>query len=303
MKMLKNKWVLVTLGIIILIIFMLASSVINIYDRLNSFNEYLSYGFLFIVILLLYFLILRPLMFIMFSPSLKIPTTLDEGKKRSNHRALKKVSKRLIRHESINEEMKVAIKDSYRDYEELRVNLNKLYNKHLKKEVNKIIRRNARTVMISTAISQSGRLDFFTVIVSNLKMIKEIVEICGYRPSYRNLAKLTTNVFVTALIAEGLENINISDIIPQSAMNTISNIPFLKPVLSSVSQGIANALLTLRIGVVTRKYLFDDAKAITKQKIQYGAFVEAAGMLPAVVADGISIFPKKLFRFGSKKDA
>lgn len=300
-NILKNKWFLVVSGIIILILLMLTSSVISIGDRLSNINIYLTYSFYGLVFILVYFLILRPVVFIIFSPSLKIPTTVDKSGKKGNHKALKKVSRRLSKNANINDKTKKEIDDSYKDYEKLRQALNKLYNGHLKKEVNKIVRKHARTVMISTAISQSGRLDFFTVLAVNLKMIKEIVEICGYRPSYRNLSKLTLNVFVTALIAEGLENINISDVIPQSTMSLIGNVPFLKPVLSSVTQGVSNALLTLRIGIVTRKYLFDDAKEITKQKIQYGAFVEAAAQLPLVVADGISIFPKKLFSFMTPK--
>src|SRR5690554_6723487 len=297
----ENKWFLIVSGLVILFLLMLSSSVIGIGERLKLVHEYLQYGFYALVFILIYALLIRPIIFIIFSPTLKIPTTVDKSGKKGNHRALKKVSKRLSKHANINDKTKEELKTSYKDYDQLRASLNRLYNGYLKKEVNKIIRKHARTVMISTAISQSGRLDFFTVVTVNLKMIKEIVDICGYRPSYRNLSKLTLSVFVTALIAEGLENINISDVLPQSTISMIGNVPFLKPVLSSVTQGISNALLTLRIGIVTRKYLFDDAKEITKQKIQYGAFVEAAAQLPIVVADGISIFPKKLFSFMSPK--
>ncbi len=155
--------------------------------------------------------------------------------------------------------------------------------------------------MISTAISQNGRLDFFTVIVVNLRMIKELVEMCGFRPSYKNLSKLTINVFTTALIAEGLENIDIGDVVPQSTMNTLGEIPLIKPVLGSVTQGISNALLTLRIGIVTRKYLFSDAKEITKEKIRRDALLEAAKMLPSVVGDAMLILPKKFLGLFKKQ--
>jgi len=164
-----------------------------------------------------------------------------------------------------------------------------------------VIQHHAKTVMISTAISQNGRLDFITVIVVNIQMIKELVVMCGFRPSYRNLAKLIVNVFTTALIAEGLENVNISDILPQSTMQMLGEIPLIKPMISSVVEGISNALLTLRIGIVTRKYLFDDAEDLTKEKIRFGALVEAAKHLPIVVADGLMIFPKTIFNFFKPK--
>ena len=70
----------------------------------------------------------------------------------------------------------------------------------------------------------------------------------------KNLAKLTINVFTTALIAEGLENLDLNEVLPTSTINTLGEIPFAKPMLSSITQGISNGLLTLRIGIVTRKF-------------------------------------------------
>ncbi|MDY0277679.1 MAG: DUF697 domain-containing protein, partial [Acholeplasma sp.] len=168
-------------------------------------------------------------------------------------------------------------------------------------EINKIIRKNAKTVMLSTAISQNGRLDLYAVVVVNIKMVKEIVELCGFRPNMKNLAKLTINVFTTALIAEGLENMDLNDILPNSTMNILGEIPLIKPLISSVLQGISNALLTLRIGIVTRKYLFSDAHEITKEQIRRGALLEAAGMLPGVVGEALAMFPKKFFGLFKKK--
>jgi hypothetical protein len=61
-----------------------------------------------------------------------------------------------------------------------------------------------------------------------------------------------------------------------------------------VTQGISNALLTLRIGIVTRKFLFSDAKEITKEEIRRTALIEAAGMIPSVVGDALMILPKRI---------
>src|SRR5690606_11909907 len=190
--------------------------------------------------------------------------------------------------------IKENIKKSYSNPSALRDALQNAYTHHIKKKMNKIIREHAKTVMVSTAISQNGRLDFITVIVVNIKMIKELVLVCGFRPSFKNLAKLVINVFITALIAEGLENINIGDILLQSTMNMLGEIPLIKPIMSSVLEGVSNALLTLRIGIVTRKYLFDDSKELTKEKIRFGALIEAAQHLPIVIADGLFLFPKSV---------
>jgi hypothetical protein len=238
----------------------------------------------------------------MFSPTFSVQTTLDDEKvSRKNFRLYKRVVKRLLDEPYIPEAEKAELLNTLGEKDKLQASLNHAFNKFVKKEINKRIKKHAKTVMISTAISQNGRLDFFTVVVVNLKMIKELVEMCGFRPSYKNLSKLTINVFTTALIAEGLENIDISDVVPQSTMNTLGEIPLIKPLMGSVTQGISNALLTLRIGIVTRKYLFTDAKEITKEKIRRDALLEAAKMLPSVVSDAMMILPKKFLGLFKKQ--
>jgi len=297
----KLLWYMVALGVIILFLLMLLSSVLGVGERLRNINKYVEYGFYGLTTILVYVLLLRPVHIILFSPSFSIETTLDKDS-RKNRRVYRKVADRLLEQDILTEELKEELKESKKDDEELKLVLNKVFNKQLKKELNKTIRKNAKTVMISTAISQNGRLDLYTVVVVNLKMIKELVVMCGFRPNMKNLSKLTINVFSTALIAEGLENMDLNDILPTSTMNVLGEIPLVKPLISSVLQGISNALLTLRIGIVTRKYLFSDAKEITKEEIRRGALLEAAGMLPSVVGDGLMMFPRKIFSMFKRKN-
>ncbi|VEU82633.1 Domain of uncharacterised function (DUF697) [Acholeplasma hippikon] len=280
---------------------MITASVLQIGEQLKSIHPYVPYAFYGIAVLLTYFLIVKPVLIILFSPTFSIETTLDNEPEKE-YKVLKRVAKRLMDRKDLPEVFQDNLEKAYHDPKLLRDALNTVYNKHIKRQINKTIRNHAKTVMVSTAISQNGRLDFITVIVVNIRMIKDLVVLCGFRPSYKNLAKLVINVFTTALIAEGLENINISDILPQSTMNMLGEIPLIKPIMSSVLDGVSNALLTLRIGIVTRKYLFDDSGEATKEKIRFGALVEAAKHLPLVIADGLYIFPKTVMNlFGKQK--
>lgn len=296
----KYLWYAVALGVITLFLLMLLSSVLGVGERLRNISKYLEYGFYGLVVILVYVLILRPVHIILFSPSFSIETTLD-GPSRKNYRVYQKVTTRLLEQDHIPEEVKAELRAVRKDYEQLNLVLNTVFNKHIKKEMNKIIRKNAKTVLVSTAISQNGRLDLYTVVVVNLKMIKELVYMAGFRPNMKNLSKLTINVFTTALIAEGLENMDLNDMLPNNVASWIGEIPLLKPIMSSFIQGVSNALLTLRIGIVTRKYLFSDAKEITKAEIRRGALLEAAGMLPSVVGSALAMFPKKIYNLFKKK--
>ena len=171
----------------------------------------------------------------------------------------------------------------------------------IKKEISKIIIKNAKTVLLSTAISQNSKIDLFSVVSVNIKMIKEIVTVCGFRPDFKNLSKLCVNVASTALIAEGLESLNMEDILPTQTINTLNNIPILKPLLSSIVQGIANALLTIRIGLVTRGYLFTESKKATKNSIRAEAFKDALILLPTVIGEVLVFFPSKIVKLFSSK--
>ncbi|MDI6451954.1 DUF697 domain-containing protein [Peloplasma aerotolerans] len=289
----KLFWYAIALGFILLFVLILLSSILDVGDRLRTIHPYVEYGFYGLSALLVYALILRPVHIILFSPAFSVETTLDEAS-RKNYLVYKRVAKRLMAFEDLPEAESESLKNAMGNAQELREALNHTFTKHIKKKMNKVIKKNAKTVMISTAISQNGKLDFYTVVVVNLKMIKELVVMCGFRPSYKNLSRLTVNVFTTALIAEGLENMDINEILPTSTINTLGDIPFIRPMLSSVTQGISNALLTLRIGIVTRKFLFSDAKEITKEEIRRGALFEAAKMLPSVLADAFMILPKRI---------
>jgi len=132
-------------------------------------------------------------------------------------------------------------------------------------------------------------------------MIKEIVLKCGFRPSYAKIGKLSVNVLGTALIAEGLEGLDFNDVFPASTTNFLSEIPLIKPLASSIIQGISNALLTLRVGAITRKYLFSEYATQTKTEIRRDSIKESMRALPLVLKDALSFLPNKIAKLFQKR--
>jgi hypothetical protein len=170
--------------------------------------------------------------------------------------------------------------------------LKQVFNTTIKNEMNQLIIQNSKTVMVSTALSQNGNLDMLSVIVMNLKMIKEITLLTGFRPSYTNLAKLSVNVLVTSIIAEGLDDLDVSELLPNKISETMTDLPFVKTISSSIISGTANGLLTCRVGVVTRSFLYMDNKLLSKKEIRRMAYKESIKMMPIIVRDGLAVFPK-----------
>lgn len=301
MKKSKTKifWISIAIGCLIVFTLMLLSSVINIGERLRKIHVSVEIAFYVLVFLIVFLVIINPIRIILTSPSFEICTTLDPDshKVRSVYRA---VARNMAKNQNVDEEHRLLL-TKYKNYDELQMNMTVVFHDCIKKNLNNIIIKKAKTVLISTAICQSARMDMITVFSVNLNMIKDLVTECGFRPNMTNLSKLTINVFSTALIAEGLESISIDDILPNSVNNALGQIPFIKPVMASVTQGIANALLTIRIGCVTRKYLFRDGNIITKEDIRKSAFKDSLILLPMVLYGTLTFIPKKIVHmFGSK---
>lgn len=297
MKKVKKLWIVVGIGIMIFFMIILISDIIAAGEKIRKISPYLEYGFYVLTVLLFYFLIFNPLRIILFSPSFSIVTVVDEENEK-NLKVYKRIVKTLKDAKSINED-DVKRLESCETSGELREELSLVFNSSIKKEINRIIRKNAKTVLVSTAICQSGKLDMYTVISVNIKMIKEIVVKCGFRPSYPKLGKLAVRVFSTALIAESLEGLDFSDIFPQSTVNYLADVPLVKPIATSLIGGISNALLTLRVGVVTRNYLFSEGK-LNKDEIRTRAIKESLKIIPGVIKDAFAYFPNKIIKAFTK---
>ena len=299
-------WILIIVGVILLFLLMLASSILNIGDRLRVILIYnipvFEYLFYLLCALLIWFLIINPILIITLSPSLSIATTLEKDSLKAR-KIYKTVSKNLLKNPSILNEEEIKALENFENYNELKEALNTVMSGSIKKEINRIIVKNAKTVLLSTAISQNSKIDLYSVVSVNLKMVKEIVVACGFRPNMKNLSKLTINVASTALIAEGLESLKMEDVLPTQTINALGNVPLLKPILSSVVQGVANALLTIRIGLVTRGYLFTEAKNATKNSIRAEAFKDALILLPTVIGELLVFFPSKVVKLFTSKPA
>jgi uncharacterized membrane protein len=299
-KTTKRLWIAVGIGALVLMLLIIVASVINLGERLAIIHPYVAYGFYGLSFILTWFLIINPIRIILFSPAFNIETVLDKPSKK-RYLTYKKVASNLMKNDDISQREKEELKKAMKDPVDLLNALQHLYNTTLKKKVNKVIFRHAKTVMISTAISQNGRLDFFATLTVNIRMVKEIVVTCGFRPSFKNLSKLLVRVMSTALIAEGLENIDFTELLPSSAQSFLRGIPFARVVTDSIAQGIGNGILTMRVGIVTRKYLFADSKELSTEAIRRGAFVETIKTIPSLIKDSFQSFPDKIKNMFRKK--
>jgi len=156
-----------------------------------------------------------------------------------------------------------------------------------------IIRKNAATVFVCTAISQSGRLDAFFVLTAQWRMIRQIARVYYQRPTLRDLGYLYTNVAFTVFMASELDDIDVSEQVQPVVSSTLSAVSLSIPgmqalasiLVNSVLTGAANAFLTLRVGVIAKRYCGSLVPA-ERRSLRRSATVEAARLLGSIVREG-----------------
>lgn len=151
----------------------------------------------------------------------------------------------------------------------------------------------ASRVFLATAVSQNGSLDSLLVLGLQSRLVWGIAHVYRQRPSLRELGWLYANVVTTAFVAGEIEDMDLSQQIQPVVQNAlgaaVGSVPGLQAagtvVVSSIVTGTANAFLTLRVGVVARRYCGSMTRP-DKSSLRRYAFAEAAAMLGAIVASG-----------------
>lgn len=160
----------------------------------------------------------------------------------------------------------------------------------LQVKANDAIQKTATSVFLTTAVSQNGKLDALTVLITQTKMVWEISHIYWQRPAIRDILRLYANVGGTAFLASEVEDLDIS-----RQIEPVLNAMFKSPgkslpivghaahiIMDSILEGSVNAFLTLRVGIITKRYC-GSLEVFDRKKARNNAFLEASGLLKTLV--------------------
>jgi Domain of unknown function (DUF697) len=173
---------------------------------------------------------------------------------------------------------------------------------HLSAQADSIVRRTASTVFLSTALMQNGRLDGLIVLFTQIQMVGRIARIYVQRPSPRELVRLYANVAGTAFVASGLESLDLGEMVAPLAVSVVpalkGGIPGLSGIsallVKCVSNGAANAFLTLRVGEVARRYC-ELTSRCPPELIRKSATAAAVQHLGRIVRENGALVVKKIW--------
>jgi hypothetical protein len=173
---------------------------------------------------------------------------------------------------------------------------------HLSVEADAVVRSTASTVFLSTALMQNGRLDGLVVLFTQIQMVGRIARIYVQRPSPRELVRLYANVAGTAFVASGLESLELGEMVAPLAASIVPALKGAIPGLSGisallvkcVSNGAANAFLTLRVGEVARRYC-ELTSRCPPELIRKSATAAAVQHLGRIVRENGTLVVKKIW--------
>jgi len=160
-------------------------------------------------------------------------------------------------------------------------------------EAEKVTREAASTVFLTTAVSQSGRLDALMVLSANIRLVWRVAHLHYQRPTLRDMAHVYANVAGTAFVAGQLDDIDVSEQIQPVLTAVFGGVASAVPgmgtasavLVNSTLSGAANAFLTLRVGMISRQYcgalLLADRRLVRRS-----ATAAAAAQLGGIVRRG-----------------
>ena len=303
---------LLIIGVFIgVLVILLMGNVITVAEKLGEichtvYAEYAFYALIFILVLIF---VIVPIIKVHAAPEFP---AMGIGDETSDIKRLRTFAKRLasscgyIENEEVRaghqQALKAELEACGNDFEALKAVIDRevslRFNGSKEMEisgVNARMKEWAKSVFMITAVSQNNLVDTTVVLVMNYRQIEDLVLATGFRPSRAQMFRIYANILTTTLVSYCTSEV-LSDLAGETTLaGALSNLKIPGVITESAVQGAVNALLTLRIGYVTRTFLMEGPDALAGRKrreVSIKAFKEAFVAIPGVLAGTASAMGK-----------
>lgn len=256
--------VLLILGI------MLVSCVASLVKNAWELNEYFGYAVLVLLSALCILFIVFPLsrLFLLKPLRIKVNKDMIPEASRANLAVLKRSAKNLIAYHNNPSNVPYISEDRITELKSVMASgdaalftslMGELYKNEIAKKISEIIRNSATRSFVTTALSQSDRIDFLSSLFINISETKQIVFTYGFRPTTASLFKIFFAAMKNSVAAFCMENLNVFSGVTNKLLRGVAErIPVIDVVVDSTCQGAANALLTSLLGRKVKRLLFGE---------------------------------------------
>ncbi len=258
---------------VVVIVILLVGALSNILSLCFDLNRWFGYAMVFLTTLLIVFFVLKPIAKVLGARFFITDVTSEQCDmaRRRNYRALKDVARSLVEYntnpryakfkylsDANVDKLGQALDEG--DKPLLKSTLRQVYATEVASCVNSLIWKSAGKAFLTTSISQNDKIDAVSVLLINLSMVKQIVGVYGYRPSYAKLFRIYAAVLRNSLLAYGMQNVNWFNVFGKFFTGIARKIPFIDTIVDSAVQGTVSAFMTVLVGYKTKRYLCSDYK-------------------------------------------
>ena len=174
----------------------------------------------------------------------------------------------------------------------------------LREQANDLMVEAAETIFYHTAISQSGRLDTMVLLGKQIALINNMADLYYPHAKAKVLPSLYADVIEAALRPSDREQLNLGSqigpaLIGASIVGAIPGANLVSILISdAVVQGSSNALITLRIGLLTRRFFHRalEGGSVDREAERHAVHKEAASMLEPLVEAASSALARIIWK-------
>lgn len=314
---------LLIIGVFIgILVILLMGNVITVAEKLGEIchTVYVEYAFYALILVLLIAFVLIPIIKVHTAPEFPAMRLVDET---ADMKKLRSFAKRLVsgcgyiedaevrasHQRQIREELESCSEDMecLKAFIDREVTLRFDGNKEMGVQgINSRMKEWAKSVFMITAVSQNNLVDSAVLLVMNYRQVEDLVLATGFRPTKAQMFRIYANILTTTLVSYCTSEV-LSDLAGETTLaGAMANLKIPGVISESAIQGAVNALLTLRIGYVTRTFLMEGPDALAgrqrRREVSLKAFKEAFVAIPGVLAGTAATMGKGLMNlFKGKK--
>ncbi len=284
----------------ILLALPIIASIMSIGSSLRSWRVEAEWTFYGLILLVLLILLIKFLLPVLLHPAW--PARLDA----CNEEQLRQVAKRQIArgvlHErnAAAEQAALALLQDAPDEGSLRLALAEL-RRCREPHLRRVIRNHAVQAGLATAISRNDLLDFFMILALCGKLVREITDSSGLRPSYRQMISLYAKLLRASYYAYYLDSATDTAVSTVGSMvgGALESVPLIGHTSKMAANGFFNAIIVTRIGFIAEELVWGNTehlsiKELAKRSIKF-ATDTAGDMKSYFFTDAVGVV-KRMFR-------
>ncbi len=298
----KKTW-MIALGIMaFFLLTIILGNVLTIGEKVGRVHPFLEVAFYVIAGGLLAWITLVPLLRVLRYPTDRVGDYMVETPAIPDKR-LKKTVRRLLQDNRVSAGHRASLQQALTEKNnDLALATIQAVYIDRKATIEVEIERNSSLVMMASSLSQNGLLDAVAVIYYNVRMVRGIVEISGFRPTIKQLVRMYGDIFAAAFIFNTIEEIEpeafLEDVLDSSGEKFFAKV--FSKISGSVIQGVLSAYITAKVGYVTQYWLYMTEEDFQETNIKKLARGQARKTVGAILKKGAVAMPNQVTTYASK---